>query len=161
MSDCNPSTGTSATGLGSRRRSALFEFLRLFHDTSNYARPLARERRIALPPLDAVADGRVHDYGVRAAAADLRDALRAESTHGEYPATPTLNVREMDVLLRMEHEQDKEIARVLNLSYEGVRYRVGCIFSKLGVRGRLNAVQRARELGILPTADDTPDGHSL
>ena len=67
---------------------------------------------------------------------------------------PTLSRRELDVLVRLERYRDKEIAWDLNLSYDGVRHRVRSIFAKLGARGRLDAVHRARAQGILPPADD-------
>jgi DNA-binding NarL/FixJ family response regulator len=63
---------------------------------------------------------------------------------------------ELDVLARLEHWRDKDIARTLGLSYDGVRYRVRGIFAKLGARGRLDAVRRAREHGILPAHASEP-----
>ncbi|MDE0447095.1 MAG: helix-turn-helix transcriptional regulator [Spirochaetaceae bacterium] len=66
----------------------------------------------------------------------------------------TLTQREIDVLERLERYRDKEIAWDLKLSYDGVRFRVRSIFAKLGARGRLDAVHRARARGILPPADD-------
>ena len=61
------------------------------------------------------------------------------------------------MLTRLEWQSDKEIAQALKLSYDGVRYRVRSIFSKLGARSRLDAVHRARARGILPAAKDAPE----
>ena len=60
-----------------------------------------------------------------------------------------LSRREMDVPVLLERHSDKEIARAVNVSYDGVRSRVRSIFAKLGARGRLDAVHRAGAEGIL------------
>ena len=65
-------------------------------------------------------------------------------------AEPLLSPKEMEVLLRLESRTDKDIAQELNLTYHGVRYRVRHIFAKLGARSRLDAVHRARAMGLLP-----------
>ena len=54
------------------------------------------------------------------------------------------------MLQRLESQSDKMIAKELNLSYDGVRYRVRRIFAKLGARGRFDAVHRARAQGLIP-----------
>ena len=64
--------------------------------------------------------------------------------------------REIDVLVRLEQHKDREIAEALEISYDGLHYRVNCIFRKLGARSRLDAVHRARALGILPPAEEMP-----
>ena len=140
-------------GENTRARARLVDCLRLFAE-ADYARPLARERGVALTLLDEVADAPDTDAGVRAAAAGLRDALRADLSDAEEPARPTLTEREIDVLARMEWQSDKQIAAALSLSYDGVRYRIRSVFAKLGARGRLDAVHRARAEGVLPPAED-------
>ena len=142
-------------GRDDRVRAHLVDYLRLFAGT-DYARGLARERAVALPLLDDVAGARAANDDVGAAAARLRNALRAAPDDGEDPAIRALSAREIDVLARMERQRDKEIARALGLTYDGVRYRVRCIFAKLGARGRLDAVRRAQALDILPPAADAP-----
>ena len=146
-------------GEGERARTHLVDYLRLFA-AADYARPLARDRAVALALLDDVAHAPGAGAAVATAAAGLRDALRAGPRDGEDPAKPELTVREIDVLVRMERQRDKEIARALNLSYDGVRYRVRSIFAKLGARGRLDAVLRAQAQGILPPAEEAPEAES-
>lgn len=127
----------------------LADYLRLFAE-ADYARPVARDRKLVLSLLDeAVSAAGAADAGIATAAGALRKALRGDGTARQRPDR-TLTGRELDVLARLEHWRDKDIARTLGLSYDGVRYRVRTIFTKLGARSRLDAVRRARERGILP-----------
>ena len=137
-------------GDDTRARAHLAAYLRLFAE-ADYARPLARERAVALPLLDDVAAAPAADAAVARAAAGLGASLRDEA--GQTPAVP-FSRRELDVLALLEGHRDKEIAQALNLTFAGVRYHVGSIFTKLGARGRLDAVHRARAQGFLPPADD-------
>ena len=143
-------------GNAARARAHLVDYLRLFAE-ADYTRPLAREHRehgVAVPLLSDVAGADGADAAVGRAAAGLRAAIHANAGAGRDALRPSLTHRELDVLTRLERYRDKEIAWDLNLSYEGVRYRVRSIFAKLGARGRLDAVHRARAQGILPPADD-------
>ena len=81
--------------------------------------------------------------------------MRDDAGAGKDPTQRPLSRRELDVLARLERYPDKEIAWDLNL--RGVRYRVRSIFAKLGARGRLDAVHRARAQGILPSAEDASE----
>ena len=146
-------------GEADRARAHLLDWLRLFTET-DYARPLARERAVALPLLYEVVDDPEADAAVSETAARLRDAMRDDAGGGEGSTAPALSHRELEVLVRLERQQDKEIADALNLSYDGVRYRVRSIFAKLGARGRFDAVRRARAQGILPPARDAPEAGS-
>ncbi|WP_419938243.1 hypothetical protein [Candidatus Palauibacter sp.] len=133
---------------GSDRAAAhLADYLRLFAE-ADYARPLARDRELALALLDDAGFAAGADAAVAAAAGALRNALCRDA--GAAAPEQALTEGELEVLARLEHWQDKDIARTLGLSYDGVRYRVRRIFAKLGARGRLDAVQRARQRGILP-----------
>ena len=128
-------------------RALLKEFLPLFADTG-YVRPMVGERAAALAVL---AD--LDRAGTEAALAPATDALRdalAEVPAERAAAVPSLTARENEILARLEHWQDKEIASALRLSAAGVRYHVSSLFRKLGVRGRFEAVHRARSLGLLP-----------
>ena len=49
----------------------------------------------------------------------------------------------------MEGERDKRIAAELGLTVTGVRYHLRKLFTKLNVRTRVEAVRRARELGLI------------
>ena len=137
---------------GSPDRAAdhLADYLRLFAQ-ADYARPLARDRELAIALLDATAStAGAADARVAAEAVALRKALCEEAGAEWQPPARALTERELEVLARLEHSQDKDIARTLGLSYDGVRYRVRRIFAKLGARSRLDAVHRARARGILP-----------
>ena len=57
--------------------------------------------------------------------------------------------REAEILVRPEDQRDKEIAKALGLTLSGVRYHITNILAKLGARGRMDAVHRARRLGLL------------
>ena len=132
-------------GDDTRAGEHLVAYLRLF-DEAGYVRPIAREGAVAAALLDGRA--RVPD-AVSGAATKLRASLSDPAG-----AQPSLSDREFEVLALLERHRDKEIAKRLNLTFYGVRYRVGSIFAKLGARGRLDAVHRARERGLLPPATD-------
>ena len=133
-------------------RAHLVDYLRLYAE-ADYARPAARERALAFDLLDEVTDAHAADGDLCAAASCLRKAMRAAPRSAHDPARPELTARELDVLARMERQRDMQIADALNLSYDGVRYRIRNIFAKLEVRERLDAVRRARDLDILPPAE--------
>ena len=142
-------------GEAGRARAHLVDYLRLFAE-SDYARPLARERAVSLALLDDVTGDPETDTAVRAAATQLREAMLADEDGQEDPSHQPLSDREMDVLALLERHTDREIAKALGLSYDGVRTRVRGIFAKLGARSRLDAVHRGRAHGILPSAEDAP-----
>ena len=122
----------------------LVQFVRLF-DTSDYVRPLVRERRSCWPAIEGLLADRAGSPE-SGAAERLLDMLRGS----EQPAPPSLSPRELAVLRRLEASSDNEIAAALQLTKAGVRYHVGNLFAKLGVRDRWNAVRRAEQLGLLP-----------
>ena len=105
------------------------------------------------------ARGTLEEDGTGAALAPAADALRsalADVPVQRTDAVPALTARENEILARLEHWQDKEIAAALRLSAAGVRYHVSSLFRKLGVRGRFEAVHRARSMGLLAEpANDT------
>ena len=82
------------------------------------------------------------------------------ATNGARPApepqmsqeTPvSLTVREMEILHLLEDRlSNKEIARRLIVSNHTVRNHTANIYGKLQVENRLQAVERARDLGLLP-----------
>ena len=137
----------SHAGCPHRAAAHLQAYLGLFRH-ADYARPLAREREVAVPLLAHVAEN-FEEETIASAARALGDALAAPAP-APTPAVPTLTARELDVLKRLEHHADGQIAKDLGLTYDRVRYQVRKLFAKLGARSRFDAVHRARALGILP-----------
>ena len=119
------------------------------YDETDYARSLAQEGAVALALFDDVAEA---PGAVAGAAARLRASLGDET--GVQPSQAPLSDRELEVLALLERCRDKEISKALNLTVYGVRYRISGIFAKLGARGRLDAVHRARLRGLLPPNED-------
>ena len=140
-------------GDAERATGHLLEYLQLFAE-ADFLWPLSREQDIALPMLDRVANAH-RPQPVADVASAVAHAIRAANESNPDWGKPMLTPREMDVLARLESKVDNDIASELRLSYHGVRYRIRCIFAKLGARGRFDAVLRARELGIL--ARETAD----
>ena len=66
-------------------------------------------------------------------------------------ATLGISPRELEVLREIAAgRSNKEIALQLHVSPNTVKTHVAHLFEKLGARRRTDAIQRARELGILP-----------
>lgn len=128
----------------------LVEYLTLFAE-SGYARPLARERGIALPLLDRIIDAGPGEP-VHATAVQLKRALAKPDEPADSKPVPALTDRELEVLKRLAYQSDNEIAKDLDLTYDRVRYTVRGLFAKLNARERVVAVRRARALGILPSS---------
>ncbi len=125
-------------------RAHLVEFPRLFAET-DCVMPLVREREISLAVLNSVAEADPDPAlatAVEALLPALTDAVAGKSS------VPTLTSREADILRRIETQRDKKIASDLGLSLDGVRYHVRKLFLELGARSRLDAVHRARAMGI-------------
>ena len=131
----------------------LVDYIGLFADT-DYARPLVLERETGLAVLygleDADVETRLHNV-----VASLKGILEEKSGQPLTDAVPKLTVREQEILQRLERWRDKEIARALDLSEDGVRYHVKKIFRKLGARNRFEATRRGRSLGMLPDPGGT------
>jgi LuxR family maltose regulon positive regulatory protein len=72
-------------------------------------------------------------------------------SHGNSTLFEPLTPRELEIILLLRGPaSNKEIAKILDISYETVRRHTANIYGKLGVNGRWNAVARAEELNILP-----------
>ena len=74
-----------------------------------------------------------------------------------------LTSREMDILSRLaENRSNREIADLLVLSLNTVKWYARQIYGKLEVRNRKQAVTRARELGLLEASAPAPlPAHNL
>ena len=124
-------------------RSHLEAYLRLFGE-SPYAGPLVRDQADCAQLVARIAES-FPEASVRASAQSILGAMqRAE----DYPRR-SLSERELQVLRRLELQQDKQIAKELGITPYGVRYHIRKLFTKLGARRRAEAVRRAREMGIL------------
>jgi LuxR family maltose regulon positive regulatory protein len=79
----------------------------------------------------------------------------ARTDSGKYPElglemTETLSAREIEVLCLLETSMDsRAIARQLVIAVSTTRTHIRNIYAKLGVNRRMEAIQRARELGLL------------
>lgn len=124
----------------------LKEFLGVFGET-DYLRPLVREGVASVTVLTSYLDGE-RDPEARTLAESVLAVL--QRTGGRSDGPPELTERETEVLVRLEDQRDKEIAAALGLTLSGVRYHITNILGKLGARGRMDAVHRARRLGLLP-----------
>ena len=124
----------------------LEEFLGVFRET-DYLRPLVREGSVSATVLASYVD-RERNAEARASAASLLDVL--QRVGGREDGRPELTERETEVLMRLADRRDKEIAEALGLTLSGVRYHITNILAKLGARGRMDAVHRARHVGLLP-----------
>ena len=136
------------------RRAAAIErldaFLGLF-ETTDYARPLVRERGTVLPAVEDFVHR--HDGTPRGSAArTLLPALRSGQA-AVLPSPPHLSARQSEVLRRLETHSDRQIAAALGLTRDGVRYHVRNLFATLRVHDRRDAARRARALGLLPLDD--------
>ena len=133
----------------------LVDCLRIFSRTG-YVRPMVKDRRTVLVVLDGLDDTIIADLAP--SATELRSVLVGGVAADDSDEAPALNKREHEILKRLEDDQDKTIAAALNLSVAGVRYHVASLFRKLRAGNRRDAVRRARELGLLPSAkDDLPE----
>ncbi len=83
----------------------------------------------------------------------LFGARRTAGFDGNPKARESLGLseRELDVLQQLaEGHSNKEIAAKLNVSPNTIKTHLANLFEKLGAKRRTDALNRARELGILP-----------
>ena len=132
-------------GDAARAAARLAEFLARIR-TTDYPRPLVRERAVAREVLEHLLETTA-EPALRAAADALRGRL------GGPPPAAAFTPREIDVLQELATgAKDREIAPRLGLSGDGLRYHVRRIYRKTRAAGRVDAVRRARALGVLPPA---------
>ena len=93
--------------------------------------------------------------GERYLGAEVTRALIARSQRPRMEErTPTLSEREQEVLELMATAATyKEIAAQLFISLNTVRFHVKSLYGKLNVNNRLEAISKARALGVLPTSN--------
>ena len=125
----------------------LQEFLDRFR-LADYSRPLMRDRRLGVRVLRRLLDTEL-DSDTRGHAESLLDEL-GEPGAPEKRKAPSYTVRETDVVHGLiAGQRDKEIARRLGLTENGVRYHLKKIYRKMGAAGRVDAVRYARSQGIV------------
>ena len=125
----------------------LEEFLSLFAE-SPYAWPLVQERAVSTAVVT-----RFLDLNPGSPYRETARSLLAAMRGVDHRRRLVLSERERNVLRRLEGQRDKQIAAALGLTVSGVRYHLRKLFTKLNVRTRVEAVRRARELGLI--ADDS------
>ena len=128
------------------------EFVAVLGST-DYPRPLVRERAVSLAVLPLVRET-ASDPAVRERAAALIERLEsgASGSAGEKPesAAPAFTPREIEVLEQLAAgAPDRDIAARLGLTVDGVRYHLRRIYRKTRSPGRTGAVERARSLGVV------------
>ncbi len=127
--------------------SRLLEFLDLVC-VADYTRPLVRESEVSAKLLRRVL-GTALPPRLRGVAETVLGFLD-EPDSQRATQTPLYTARELEVIERVARGlQDKQIARHLGLTEHGVRYHLKRIFRKIGATSRMDAVQRARNLGII------------
>ncbi len=127
--------------------SRLLEFLDLVR-VADYTRPLVRESEVSATLLRRVL-GTALQPRLRASAEMVRNCLDHPDAQ-RADGAPLYTARELEVIERVARGlQDKQIARYLGLTEHGVRYHLKNIFRKIGATSRMDAVQRARRLGII------------
>jgi LuxR family maltose regulon positive regulatory protein len=119
-------------------------YVRMFLDEGEQVAPLLRE---------AISRGVAADYARKLLAALGKERSVQDAPSSQSPLVEPLSERELDVLwLLAEGLTNREIARRVFLSVNTIKSHNRSIFQKLGVRNRMQAVAKARELGILPPA---------
>ena len=114
---------------------------------TGYLRSVVREGA-ALVPLLREASQVLSDEALRRQAADLHELLTGQAEAARR--TPLFSPRELDVLQQLDRGlKDKVIARRLGVSEHAVRFHLKNIYTKTRSHGRLEAIARARELGVL------------
>jgi predicted ATPase/DNA-binding CsgD family transcriptional regulator len=100
--------------------------------------------------LMTLTDDLLYRFSVLPAAAPAVEVVLASLAAPAQPLIEPLTPRELDVLaLLCTGRMNKEIAADLGLATGTVKYYTGQIYGKLGVRNRVSAVSRARELHLV------------
>jgi LuxR family maltose regulon positive regulatory protein len=114
---------------------------------TGYLRSVLREGP-ALVSLLSEASQALPGEALRRQAHDLHELLTGQAEAARR--TPVFSPRELDVLHHLDRGlKDKVIARRLGVSEHAVRFHLKNIYAKTRSHGRLEAVARARELGVL------------
>ncbi|MDE0213720.1 MAG: LuxR C-terminal-related transcriptional regulator, partial [Deltaproteobacteria bacterium] len=136
---------------GERRRAReyLVENLQLFRRTG-FSRALLADPGTAAAVLE---DLDTDDENLIAAKRGVLELIAISGSHTEVMFTN----REIEILARLSDHRDKEIARALGLTDNGIRYHVRKVFAKLGAANRQEAVRKAKRLGVLTAVSGAAD----
>ncbi|MES5848101.1 MULTISPECIES: response regulator transcription factor [unclassified Bacillus cereus group] len=85
----------------------------------------------------------------------IKEAIsNIKNKDGEITNQISLNEDEKQILIEVSKgKTNKELAEILNLSQRSVEYKLTDIFHKLKVSSRMEAVQKAKELWLIPSLD--------
>ena len=146
--------GLSASGAGAKARACFDEAVgsAMFQ---GIVRPFIDARRFIQPLLDEALEGAAQMDRYRAQF--LRGVARSlASRPAGAPAQGLLNDAEAAIL---EHlcfgYSNKEIARLIGMSPDTVKYRLKSVFRKIGVHKRRDAVRVVRERGLIVDANQS------
>ncbi|MGD2049071.1 MAG: LuxR C-terminal-related transcriptional regulator, partial [Chloroflexota bacterium] len=94
-------------------------------------------------------------------AADLREAASL-GENGDRPVLEeTLTQREQEILAYIvEGYTNKQIARSLFIELPTVKWHITHLYRKMGVRSRMQAIVRARELQLIPSEQEETTGEA-
>lgn len=101
--------------------------------------------------LQAASTGRRMDSQLMAYIEELQNYFPPQADAPAAPGAPLLSEREQEILAMVATgAANKVIARALAISAETVKWHLKNIFQKLAVANRMEALIRARELGLIP-----------
>jgi WD40 repeat protein/serine/threonine protein kinase/energy-coupling factor transporter ATP-binding protein EcfA2 len=104
----------------------------------------------------ATAKNPAHRYrDALALAAAFREAIRLGEDGRTADVVESLTLREQEILsLIVEGNSNKQIARSLFVEVSTVKWHITQLYKKLGVRSRVQAMVRARELNLIISTDE-------
>jgi LuxR family maltose regulon positive regulatory protein len=127
-------------------------FIRLFLDEGKLMLPMLREEYAALGH-DAAADAAaLRSFIARLLEASGQQTEQTASPRGEAAFQPLepLTDREKDILVYLANGvSNKEMARRIFVSENTVKFHLKNIYSKLAVNSRLQAINAARQMGLI------------
>lgn len=95
---------------------------------------------------------------VLALALAFRDALGRDNSSAELRLIEQLTMREHEILnFIADGLSNKEVADTLVIAVSTVKWHIRQLYGKLGVRSRVQAIVRARELNLIRTSDNDDD----
>ncbi len=116
-----------------------------------YSRPFLNEQKSIGKLFEALADYMREQRYSTESMEFLQKIIHAGTGQKPIPAyAEGFSAREIQILSELSRGQaDKVIARQTGLSAHGVRYHLKNIYTKMGVENRLQAITRAKEMGLL------------